>query len=525
MNNMKRNIYRYMTAAAVSIAAVSCNLETVPHDKYTVETFWQTEEGAEAAMIGCYNVLTYGGLFGGSTPLLEETCSPNAYNYNNSGGWNVIALGTHTKNSTGIIESRWEHCYEGIGRCNTHLNRLPDAAVSDGRRATMEGEAKFLRALYYYMLVTYYNGVPLILDEPEYSHGSLPRASREAVVNAIISDLDDAARLLDWKWSDTGQQGRATKGAAMALKARLLLFEASPLLNPSGDVSKWQDAADAAKAIIDNEAAAGYDLYDDYREMFLPENEHNCECVFNIEFSKTKNTPNNTFNTFCIQYRNNAPLLGLMEEYEKADLNGNGVSDDGNFTAGNYTGLDPRFYATNFYPGSTFLGKANCSASEICQFTGFAHKKLSIYDEQERDPDDGIGETNYMFIRYADVLLMFAEAQNEVDASPSNAVYDALNRVRDRAGMPVYGYGSMTTKEEMREAIRHERRIEFAGEGLYYNDIRRWRTAETVMNGAIEDYAGKALAVRYFDPDKDYWWPVPESQILLNDALEQNPNY
>ena len=130
-----------------------------------------------------------------------------------------------------------------------------------------------------------------------------------------------------------------------------------------------------------------------------------------------------------------------------------------------------------------------------------------------------------MFIRYADVLLMFAEAQNEADVTPSNAVYDALNRVRARAGMPVYGYGSMQTKEEMREAIRHERRIEFAGEGLYYNDIRRWRTAETVMNGAIEDYAGKALAVRYFDPDKDYWWPVPESQILLNDALEQNPNY
>ena len=97
-----------------------------------------------------------------------------------------------------------------------------------------------------------------------------------------------------------------------------------------------------------------------------------------------------------------------------------------------------------------------------------------------------------------------------------------------------FNYGKPYTKEteddnfskgEMREKIRHERRIEFAGEGLYYNDIRRWRTAEDVMNTPIEDYAGNALAVRYFDPDKDYWWPVPESQILLNDALEQNPNY
>ena len=509
-------IFRYMAVAAVSVAAAACNLETVPHDKYTVETFWQTEEGAEAAMTGCYNVLTYEGLFGGSTPLLEETCSPNAYNYNNSGGWNVIALGTHTKNSTGIIETRWEHCYEGIGRCNTHLNRLPDAAVSEERRSVMEGEAKFLRALYYYMLVTYYNGVPLILDEPEYSHGSLPRSSREDVVNAIISDLDDAVRLLDWKWPGQDQQGRATKGAAMALKARLLLFEASPLLNPSGDAARWQDAADAAREIINNEAAAGYDLYSDYRDVFLPENEHSCECVFDIEFSKTKNTPSNSFNTFCIQYRNNAPLLGLVDAYEKQPGSSAGT--------GQYTGLDPRFYATNFYPGSVFLGKENCSASEICQFTGFAHKKLSIYDEQERDPEDGSGETTYMFIRSADVLLMYAEAQNEAEASPSDAVYDALNRVRRRAGMPEYGYGELD-KNGMREAIRHERRIEFAGEGLYYNDIRRWKTAETVMNGPIEDYAGNALAVRYFDPDRDYWWPIPENQILLNGALEQNPNY
>jgi len=129
-----------------------------------------------------------------------------------------------------------------------------------------------------------------------------------------------------------------------------------------------------------------------------------------------------------------------------------------------------------------------------------------------------------MFIRYADVLLMFAEAQNEVDATPSDAVYDAVNRVRGRVGMPTYAYGSKS-QSEMREIIRHERRVEFAGEGLYYNDIRRWMTAELVMNAVIQDYAGTDIAVRAFDPDRDYWWPVPADQILLNKKLEQNPNY
>lgn len=257
-------------------ALASCNLDTIPTDKYTVETFWETEEGTEAAMTGCYNILTNSALFGDSAPLLEETCTPNAYNYNNAGGYNVIAQGTHTANSSGIIANRWKKCYEGIGRCNTHLNRLPAAAVADDRRVQMEGEAKFLRALYYYMLVTYYNGVPLILEEPVYAHGSLPRASREEVVRAILDDLNDIIdrELLDWQWTKAADQGRATRGAAMALKARLLLFEASKLVNPSNDAAKWQAAADAAKAVIEKEAQAGYDLFGDYRKLFLPANEH-----------------------------------------------------------------------------------------------------------------------------------------------------------------------------------------------------------------------------------------------------------
>ena len=512
---MKNIIKTLALIPAAALTAVSCGLDVTPSDRYTVDTFWQSKEGTESAMTGCYNVLTHSGMLN-LDPLLEDTATPNENNYYDAGGWNQLALGTHTANSSGVIKNRWNACYEGIGRCNTHLDRLPGAVTTDERKVQMEGETRFLRALYYYMLVTYYNGVPLIMDIPQMSQGSLPRNSREEVVDAIIKDLDRAAECLDWKWASSSDAGRATKGAALALKARLLLFEASPLVNTTGDIEKWKAAADAAKEVMDNASNAGYGLFSDYRKLFLPANEHSCECIFDVEYSKTKNTPVNSYNVYSIQYRNNAPLLNLVNSYETADGKTHSKKD--------YASLDPRFKATIFYPGCTFLGNVNSTANQICQFTGFAFKKLTIYDNQARDSDDGNGETNYMFIRYADILLMFAEAQNEVESTPSDEIYDALNAIRKRAGIPEIAKGSLG-KDEMREAIRHERRIEFAGEGLYYNDIRRWKTAEEVMNDEICSYDGTSLAIRAFDPDRDYWWPIPADQLLLNKNLKQNPNY
>ena len=418
----------------------------------------------------------------------------------------------------------WDITYTGINRCNKILTEIKklEGVMDEDRYERIVANARFYRACFYARIMIHF-GDPVMVPEDmdmdsEQGRESaylLARTDMWTVLPDILKEFHDVAPLLPVSYTG-GEIERATRGAAMALKARVLLFEASKLVNPSNDSAKWQAAAKAAGDLIEKEAQTGYDLFGDYRKLFLPANEHSCECVFNVEFSKTKNTAVNSFNVYSVQYRNNAPLLDLVMDYR--------TTTDGAATMGKYDNLDPRFAATNFYPGSTFLGKANCPASEVCQFTGFAHKKLTIYDEQKRDSDDGNGETNYMFIRYADVLLMFAEAQNEVDATPSKEVYDAVNRVRERVGMPTYTFGTKS-QAEMREIIRHERRIEFAGEGLYYNDIRRWMTAERVMNAVIQDYAGTDIAVRAFDPDRDYWWPVPADQILLNKKLEQNPNY
>jgi hypothetical protein len=371
------------------------------------------------------------------------------------------------------------------------------------------------------MLENYYGGVPLVLDPPDReTQSELPRASREEVVAQVLADLDEAAAVLPLK-SGGAKAGHATKGAALALKAKVLLFEASPLF--SGGSGNWQAAADAAKAVMDIAADAGYGLFDDYRALFLPENENNKEVIFDVQFIYPD--LGHSFDLIDKQYNTNAPLLNLAEAYQMA--NGKAITEAGSGydAAHPYVGRDPRLYQTIVFPGDTFMTE-EVTPSRFA-ITGYGLKKYSIYDKGEppagmSDLKSGQSETNYIVLRYADILLMYAEAANEA-VGPNASVYDALNEVRKRAGMPEYA--EIYSKEQLRDIIRHERRIEFAGEGMYYNDIRRWKTAETVMNAMIYKYDGSAIETRKFDAARDYWWPIPQTEMDLNPALEQNSGY
>ena len=131
-------------------------------------------------------------------------------------------------------------------------------------------------------------------------------------------------------------------------------------------------------------------------------------------------------------------------------------------------------------------------------------------------------ELNFIVLRYADVLLMYAEAQNEATGLDPT-VYDALNLIRKRAGMPNIPTGM--TQAQLRDEIRHERRIELVGEGLYYHDVRRWKTAETLMNADVLNNKRVRVATRRFNAQRDYLWPIPSTAIQFNPALNQNPNY
>ena len=504
-------------------------LDTQPNDRYSEEIYWTSEKNAVAALNGCYAVLKEDGVFGGTaTPLWEETATPNAYNYDNSFGFNVIALGTQTASPAStaeIINNRWSDSYRGIGRCNTLLAEIDKVPMADALKTQMKAEAKFLRGLYYSLLAMYYGGAPLILAKPEAAtQAALPRNTRAEVVTQIVKDLDEAAAALPAKYASTADKGRATKGAALGIKARVLLFEASPLLNTGNDVAKWTTAANAAKAVMDIATQAGYDLFPNYRNLLLPANENNQEVVFDVQFKAPEQT-GNSFDLIVRQFNTNAPLRDLIDAYYMKD--GLPITQSPLYVAATpYENREPRFYQSIVYPGDTYMG-ALVTPTTPFKITGYTFKKYGIYDKEPSTNilNAGQSETNYMVMRYADILLMYAEAQNEVLAAPDASVYAAINKVRQRAGLIPYEVPLGKTKAEMRDIIRRERRIEFAGEGFYYIDIRRWKTAEVVMNATILNSQNQAIVKRTFNAARDYWWPIPQSQRDLNTNLAQNENY
>lgn len=516
-----------LITAVASLILFGCSkslLETSPDNKYVEGNFWKSEAAVNAALTGCYAVLTYSGLYGGdATPLWEETASPNAYNYGNSMGFNAIAEGTQESSSSGIIPTRYHDCYSGIGRCNTFLAHAGQVPLDPDIYARMRGEVHFLRALFYFNLENYYGGVPLILDPPDVAtQGELPRTPREEVVKQVLSDLDSAAVLLPLKYSGA-DIGRATKGAALSLKARVLLYEASPLLNTDNSQQKWQEAEAAAEAVIDLAPAAGYGLFDNYRALFLPENENNKEVIFDVQFIYPD--LGTSFDLIGRQYNSNAPLLDLAEAYEMKNGLAIDAPNSGYDKTSPYENRDPRLYATIVFPGDTFMGKL-VTTSRFA-ITGFGMKKYTVYDKQPASSDvsdlkGGQSYTNFIVLRYAGILLMYAEARNEA-TGPDEKVLAAINQVRGRVDMPPLT--GTYTKDSLRKLIHLERRIEFAGEALYYNDIRRWKTAEQQLNQKIYTYNHSPIETRTFDPARDYWWPIPQVQRDLNPNLDQAPGY
>jgi len=260
-----------------------------------------------------------------------------------------------------------------------------------------------------------------------------------------------------------------------------------------------------------------YILFSDYRGLFYLENEFNKEIIFDIQF-KTPDYTNGFDNILEVQM-NCAPTLDLANNYLMTD--GMSYLESTLYDPANpWENRDPRFHKTIVVPGYMYLGRIVPESKYFS--TGFGFKKYTTYKDDVAQPVILNSEINFIVLRYADVLLMYAEAQNEAVGS-DETVYAALNQIRVRAGMPDIPEG--LTQDQMRQVIRLERRIELANEALYYSDIRRWRTAETVMNTTVLSRTGQLVQTRTFNANRDYLWPIHEITIQDNPNLEQNPNY
>ena len=519
-----------------------CDLDIEPQDRYDQQTFWYSAKAAEGGLTGCYNALLENGIYGRAAVYWEDDATPNGYNFSNDDSWTTIANGAQTATSGGIIANRWSHAYKGIGRCNTlldniDLNRELDKSVIE----EYKNQARFLRVLFYYMLTTYYGDCPLITTTPAMEHKSLPRTPRTEVVSFMLSELEQLSKVLPPK----AEPGRPTSGAALALKARILLFEASPLLNPGHDDQKWRDAADAARAVMDCDS--DYELFtapgqigSAYRNLFLESGENSSECIFSVQ-CMNQNKLGLSFELIARQYGTMAPLRDLIDFY--CDRDGNAR------TPGEQrldpSKIDPRFGATIVYPGCKFMG-STVTATQFQQ-TGCTIKKYTVYDEHTPTAaEKSIGDTespiDYMILRYADILLMYAEALNEYYADPASAPEDgirwAIDQVRSRAGMPgvdetFRNRGWDLTQENVRKFIQNERRVEFAFEEQRFWDIRRWMIGTQTQREAHElditlkdDDLTKVYKSRKFEnriyEDHMNLMPIPQSEINKNPNLVQN---
>lgn len=476
--------------------------------------------------------------------------------YNNDDNTWGIQRGLLAPENTGIAGTIWGRSYRSIRECNWALNNLPSLQMSDARKALIKGELQFIRAFRYHDLIRNYGGVVLLGDKvynlaDNFQDAAVyKRSTLQESMTYILNELTAAAANLPLNNDSKWELGRATSGAALALKSRLALYAASPLYN----VGSWNDAVAAAQAVI---KLNKYSLFGGgYANLFYDAN--NSETIFARLYK-----PNARH--VCLEISNgpnghggwggNLPLQNLVDDYEMS--NGKVITDasSGYDPQNPYVNRDPRFAASILYNGAKYRGREletftpggkdskdgqeNWNTSK----TGYYLRKFINEDYPINNPWNVAGLQPWYYIRYAEVLLNFAEAANEAGsptAVPSGASLSALaavNLIRSRPGVNMPAIPSSVTQSDLREIIRRERRIELAFEEHRFYDVRRWKIADVTDNkpalginitktGNVLNYSTKiALTGRAFNT-KMYWLPIPRTEIQASgNQLQQNVGY
>jgi len=490
--------------------------------------------------------------------------SDEAVSGNSEGSVTSLNRGLYHEHSTGPslndIYGVWKLMYAGIAIENKMLVRIadvppaPPATVPIFDPVRVEGEMRFLRALSYFELAKRFGGVPIMDKVYDVNDElNLPRSSFDDVTKFILADLDIAITKLGNDADYTASMyGRPTIGAAQALKARVLLYAASPLNNPSGDKVKWQAAADAATVLMDGR----YALQATYGDLL--------------------NVPSSP-EYIMIRIKGNTPLAGEMMQdfamspgsggaqgqmnptqnhvdmYEMA--NGKAITDptSGYDPQKPYTNREPRFYNNIIYNDLDWQGRkiqmwsspaGALDYNTTITYTATRYYCKKYWPEVYRTVGGSTTLLNYIYFRYAEVLLNYAEAQNEA-VGPDASVYAQLVAIRKRAGIlpganNLYGLKAGMTQDEMRQVIRHERAIELAFEDHRWYDIMRWKIGTTTIavpmkgmdviknaNGTFK-YTPFVLSQNFQKTwaEKQSLYPIPRTEIYKSrGVLVQNPGW
>lgn len=516
----------------------------------TEESIWVTDRRVREFLntgynylLGRFNVDNAGAMMAsGCDEAINSNLNSNI-NYFNNGTWGPLRT----------FDEQYTNMYTGLRVVNTFLEKSPTAVLFPKSDLTgLRGEAFFLRAMFHYELFKRYGQIVLATRSFTVSDNlNLPRNSVDEVVKSITTDCDSAINQIaaagtkDW---DAANYGRATKGAGMALKAKVLLIYASPQYNTNNDLGRWQNAAAAAKAVIDLNkfgllSATDFPNLWDYTATATS---YNKEVIFatpagSINTIESYNAPIG----FTGGLGRTNPTQDLVDAFEMK--NGKAITDPtSGYDAQNpYANRDPRLNQFIVYNGATFKtgslsravetfdgGLDNVPSNVNSTKSGYYLRKFLSSNATYNITSTTSVRRPWVFFRYADILLMYAEALNEA-SGPSQAVYDAVNAVRQRATMPVLPTG--LSQADMRTRIRNERRVELCFEEQRFFDVRRWKQGDVYFNAPIHGmritktgttitYAPFLIESRVFDT-KNNLYPIQQSEIDKASNLKQNPGY
>ncbi|SIQ31176.1 RagB/SusD family nutrient uptake outer membrane protein [Maribacter ulvicola] len=493
-------------------------LDIEPTGAVSETVYWRTESDAILAVNAIYNELDNPQ----SVIELDGITDIGFRSASNIPTFNDVRLGEiDPSNST--ITGIWERYYRGIRKANDVLANISRVEEGDPNvMARLKAEAQFLRAYYYMQLSSLWCNAPLIL-EPLDVNDQRPTNSKEEIVDFVLNELENIinSEALPMSYNNDNL-GRVTHGAALATKARVAIRN-----------NKYELARDASLAVIN---LGVYSLYPDYEALFQSAGQNSSEIIFDRQYAVGGNVYNN-FGYSAASIGGNStvePMMGLFEKYEYI---GPVNPDDP------YENKDPRWAFNVYYTGQTIGNNTynswpysstpdRVSGSEWATIYGYNLKKWVDYETFVQNPD--LGDINMILIRYADVLLMYAESKielNEIDTS----VYDAINAIRQRPTVEMPAITEGKTQSELRQIVRDERVKELAFEGLRLYDLNRWELGEAkvgLLEGMLylNENSGEWETLDYgqvakFNPARDYCWPVPQKEMDINDVITQNPGY
>lgn len=550
---MKQFRYYILTGVAAALLS-SCSdfLDTAPKNALSPASTWKTETDAKNFVIGCYGNNSNSASWEDGEVLLYLDCTSD-FGYNNF-EWEAYKLiGNGGMTPSGSVASFYN--FEVIRRCNTFLENIDAIPFSDAAvKKDLVAQVRFLRAYRYFIMNWWYGGVPLIDNYNTADEAKVPR-NTEAQVKKFVDDELDA--LIPDLNAAPAERGRVARGAALALKMRSALY-----------YGEYQRAQQAAEQII---ALGQYDLEPEYDNLFKVSGQSSKEIILAVQYisgTKTLYTVGQMYNNADGGWSSIVPTQNLIDTYEMKD----GLTKEESAAAGGvdaydpthpFANRDPRMAMTVMYPGMNWSGGIiNTMDKTIDGKTNPNHptsannaSKTALTWRKYLDPKYAdMWKTNAcpIVFRYAEVLLSYAEAVNEQNG-PTTTVYNYLDKVRTRAGMPAVDRAKYATKETLRELIRRERGVELAGEGLRRADILRWKDssgnmlAETLLNGTLHRIVGtlntaeteptKRAVVNVSAPSTETkiedrvfrkynrYNPIPQDVRSKNLKLDQNDGY